>query len=313
MPINEGMNTTFRILSGLLAALSLILPHADGFSEEAQWTDFIEERVEKRYLVTINGQTGSFLSIYNDATTGVLEGAVILLHGFNGYPDSPHVIRPLRTRLPHHGWGALSIPLPVYDRHAGMDEYSRLLDQTIPRIKDAINYLKSIDIHNIVLIGYDYGAIIATSYLANNNEPEIVGFIGISMPGLIHEDKRFNTSNNLENMYLPVLDIYGSHDRHDIKDLAGKRALAARLSGVKVSRSRDFNAFKNQGIAQSAMTRKSGFIAFRQFQLAGAGHTYYGFEDILVKRVAGWLKRHAGGLSLDKDQIQSGRGDAADL
>jgi pimeloyl-ACP methyl ester carboxylesterase len=112
-------------------------------------------------------------------------------------------------------------------------------------------------------------------------------------------DPGMYTPDSLEKIKLPVLDIYGSRDLDNVKRSSTARTNAARKSGLVITQGQALEPFRQSATAQAAVSKKTGFIAFRQFEIPGADHTFNGFEDILSKRIIGWLKRHAGGITLE--------------
>ena len=73
---------------------------------------------------------------------------------------------------------------------------------------------------------------------------------------------------------------------------------SSRRAGQAASRNKQLNAFQQSATGRSAATKMSGFIAYRRLVIAGTDHTFKGFEPLLIKRIVGWLKQHAGGISL---------------
>ena len=55
--------------------------------------------------------------------------------------------------------------------------------------------------------------------------------------------------------------------------------------------------FRLSASAQEGLSKRLGLIAYRQLKIAGAGHGFAGHEATLIKRVIGWLKHHAGGIT----------------
>jgi hypothetical protein len=49
----------------------------------------------------------------------------------------------------------------------------------------------------------------------------------------------------------------------------------------------------HSAMARLPTTEQNGYIAYRQLELMGADYRFRGAEPTLVKRVAGWLKKHA--------------------
>lgn len=295
----------FRILAlSLPLGLVLIMSSATqaGADQELKYTQLLERIAEPNELIWLNSTT-RFACLYREEQTLQAEGAVVLIHSSNSHADAPAVIQPLRTRLPIYGWKTLSIQLPAPSRNANLDSYAALIDESIMRIRATIEHLKQNDIHNIVLLGYDFGAIVAAAYIIEHPNQAITGFIGISMPGHITNDPRMFTANSLKQITLPVLDISASQDLSHVTEHVKTRAKAAKLSGLRVSRLKGRSTKKTNNLAARIFDQKQGLITYRQFVIQGADYFYTGFDAVLVKRVQGWLHNHVRGITISKKQI----------
>jgi len=267
---------------------------------EKQWSDALTKSAADSEVVWLDMQGGKFLSLYLGDKTGNPQGAAIILHALGGHPDWPGVISPLRKTLPAYGWATLSLQMPVMPITAPLERHVPLLDEVPERIKAAISYLQSIGINNIVLIGHGLGAAMGAAFLAANDGSGIKAFIGISMVGYQGIDPRMYSPASLEKIKLPILDIYGGRDLDNVRFTSTARADAARKAGGTITQNQELAPFKQSGTAQSVLSKKSGFISYRQFEIPGADHSFNGFEDMLNKRIIGWLKQYAAGTALTK-------------
>lgn len=267
---------------------------------EKKWSDELVKTAAEGEVVWLDIPGGKFLSLYREDTTGSPQGATIILHSLGTHPNWPEVIAPLRKALPGYGWATLSLQMPVMPMNEPLDRHVSLFDEMPARIQSAVNYLQGKGINNIVLIGHGLGATMGAAYLAANEESGIKAFVGISMVAYKDLDPRMNSPASLEKIKLPVLDIYGGRDLDNVRLTSTARANAARKSGTSVAENQELTPFKQSATAQAAFSKKSGFIAFRQFEIPGADHSFTGFEDLLSKRIIGWLKQHAGGITLSK-------------
>ncbi|MBI5450979.1 MAG: DUF3530 family protein [Gammaproteobacteria bacterium] len=269
--------------------------------QEQQWIGAIQQSPAAPAIVWLGEAEQRFLALYKQDTTGAPKGGVILLHSIGTHPDWPMVIHPLREALPDYGWDTLAIQLPIPDsRYASIKDYPALYDRSVQRILLAIKYLRDHDIHNIALVGYDLGATLAAAYLANNDNPQVVAYVGINMASYPLADPHFDAVHSLEQIRLPILDVFGTLGPTSVVSKASLRALAARRSGSRITREQKLEAYARSAIAESNRTRQAGFIAYRQFAIPAADASFHGFESHLSKRVAGWLDRHASGTRIDK-------------
>ena len=239
-----------------------------------------------------------FFAIYMQETHGNTQGGIILLHDLGNHPDWPEVISPIRTRLPELGWSTLSIQMPVLEANANLDEYSKVFDKVPDRIKAAIDFLQKNNIGNIVIVGQGLGAAMGASYLVkagNRSQSGITGFIGISMSAPEGIDERMNTPKLLENITVPVFDIYGELDDASVVLSAPERAAAAKRAGIIAYQKQSNEGLKDAPTAGTSLQEKSGSIAYRQIMIPGADSTFAPQTDLLLKRIRGWLQRHASG------------------
>ena len=271
---------------------------ASDTEREKHWSDAIAKNGNEAENQWLDVEGKKVLGLYTEDTSGEPQGGIILLHELGSHPNSPTVIAPLRKTLPGYGWATLSLQLPVLKNDVSIAEYAPLFDEVTPRIKAAIKFLESKNILNIVIVGYDLGATMAADFLANNNETNIKGFVAISMSTYDGIDPRMYAPTSLEKISLPILDIYGGQDFASIKNTANARAKASRKANNSDKQGQQLTSFKQSATAQDVLSRKSGYIAYRQFKINGANHNFSGLEDVLSKRIIGWLKNHAGGVSL---------------
>lgn len=252
---------------------------------------------EIKWLRTANEK---FIALYNDDFTGTLRGGVILLHGMGGHPDWPDVISPLRQSLPRNGWSTLSIQLPAFEKGGQLSDYANTINSVTARIKAAVEHFRSIGNSNIVLLGHGLGSTMGAAFLANTPNNGVSAFVGISMPNYRDGEEWMDMTKSIEKLNLPMLDVYGSNDLDSVIDNSEKRALAARRGGLKASKNRQFTGFNRSATAKGAFSKVGGFIAYRKFKITGANHSFSGQERVLSKRIVGWLRHHASGVSVGR-------------
>lgn len=256
----------------------------------------LQHRIEGGKGVWLDADGQRFFAILSEDQSGKLQGGAILLPDAGAHPDWPEVIRPLRLALSRHGWTTLAIQLPTVDSH---DHYPRLLDKAPARIRKAVEQFRSRGINNIVLIGHGAGAMAGAAYLAGNSDSGINAFVGISLSALRHKDEQLYTPKLLERIRLPILDIFGGQDLPTVVNTAEQRALAAKKASEDAYREKQVDAFRRSGMATEPLNKIRGYIMYRQVKLSGADHGYTAYTTPLVKRILGWLDRHASGTTMN--------------
>lgn len=285
------------LITGILSSLGVCAANKP-ISQEPAWEKVLIESVNKSEIKWLKTPNEKFIALYSDEFTGTPRGAVIILHSMGGHADWPDVISPLRHSLPRHGWSTLSIQLPAFEKGARISDYSASINSAEQRIRAAIAHYKEMGNGNIVLLGHGLGAVMGASFLAGNPDHGTSAFIGVSMPSYKDGDDWMDLSGTIEKLNLPMLDIYGSNDLTSVIDHAELRARAARRGGMKASKNRQFTAFQRSATAKGAFSKVGGFIAYRKFEIAGANHFFSGQNAVLSKRIVGWLKHNASGISI---------------
>ena len=264
-------------LSGMLV-LSLLLTlfpaQASDLEKEKRWEAQIVDALIVGEAVKLKAGDTEFLALFAEHNTEKAMGAAIVLHGIGAHPAWPEVVEPLRTNLPDHGWATLSLQMPILPNEAETEQYAPLFKNEVrPRIQAGVDFLKQKGIQNIVIVAHSLGASMASHYLSQKRDPAISAFVGIGMSRNM-ADPSMDTAASLRNINkLPVLDLYGSRDLSQVLDSAKARADAATRAGNK---------------------------QFSQVKIEGADHFFSNMDAVLVKRVRGWMAKHAAGTELPK-------------
>jgi len=254
----------FSLAVSLLSSQSI----ASDMAKEKRWADQIVDSIMIGEAKWLKVGKNKILSIYTENNTDKAMGAAIILHGTGVHPNWDQVIRPLRTQLPDHGWSTLSLQLPVLANEASYQEYIPLFKEIAPRIKAAVAFLKSKGIQNIVIIGHSLGSSMAAYYMANKPDAAIRAFVAVGVSGNMHKKDKVGYLTSLKTIKVPVLDIYGSID------------LAQVLESEKL---------------KAQVARKAGNKNYTQLKISGANHFFDNKDDVLIKRVRGWLAKNAHG------------------
>jgi len=263
------------LLSGIVTLSLLFSPspgQASDLEKEKRWEAQIVDALIVGEPVRLKAGDTEFLAIFAEHNTDKAMGGAIVLHGIGAHPAWPEVVQPLRTNLPDYGWATLSLQMPILPNEAETEEYAPLFKNEVrPRLQAGIDYLKKQGLQNIVIVAHSLGASMASYYLSQKRDPAISAFVGIGMSRNM-ADPSMDTAASLRNINkLPVLDIYGSRDLPQV------------LSSVK---------------ARADASTRAGNKQFSQVEIEGADHFFNNMDGVLVKRVRGWLAKHAAGTEL---------------
>lgn len=263
-----NMNIVKRMSITLVLSLAfstiLFAGTRSDIGKEQRWAEQIIDTLFDGETVWLDAKGHEFLAIEMETSGDDTGRAAIVVHGIGAHPNWEQVVRPLRVRLPEHGWHTLSIQMPILLNDAESHEYAPLLDEVSDRINAAIRYLKERGQEEIAIVAHSMGAAMTMRYVEDVPEASVLGLVLIGMQGgteTVHDN-----AATLEKVRLPVLDLYGSDDLPGVVDFTGRKANAA---------------------------RQAGNDAFQQTRVEGANHFFDDLEDELVEVVAGWLEKTA--------------------
>jgi len=245
--------------------------HASDMEKEKRWAEQVVDSIMVGEAEWLKVGKDKILSIYTENTTEKAIGGAIVLHGSGVHPNWDQVIRPLRSQLPDHGWLTLSVQLPVLENEASYEDYIPLFKEVAPRIKAGVAFLKSKGIRNIAIVAHSLGSSMAAYYLANKPDPAIRAFVAVGVSGNMHKKDKVGYLTSLKTIKIPVLDIYGGSDLTPVLQSAKAKADAARKAGNK---------------------------NYTQVKIPGANHFFDSQNEVLVKRVRGWLAKNAEGTEV---------------
>lgn len=165
---------------------------------------------------------------------------VVMFHGRGSSPSGP-IVMELSSSLNRAGYTTLSIdnPLPLnqqvdfnsYVNDINTDNY--VFPEGYARMRSAINYLQSLGVEKIVIAGFSLGSRLSTAHVARGQVDElpVIGLIGIGMYGTSIDP--LNISFTLDEVNVPVLDLYGDVDINAVNTASSR--LAAYNTGTGVS------------------------------------------------------------------------------
>lgn len=257
----------------LIIGISLFssMNYASDTAKEKRWADQTVDSIMVGDAEWLKVGKSKILSIYTENSTEKAIGGAIILHGSGVHPNWDQVVRPLRSQLPDYGWSTLSLQLPVLGNEAEYNEYIPLFKEVAPRIKAGVKFLKAKGINNIVIVAHSLGSSMAAHYMAIKPDPSIQAFVAIGVSGKMHEKNKVGYLTSLKTIKVPVLDIFGSNDLELVLKSEKDKAKVARKAGNK---------------------------NYTQVKITGANHFFDNYDDVLVKRVRGWLKKNAAGTEI---------------
>ncbi len=280
-------------------------PEAEKPDREKEISTLIEKSFRGGKAVWLGDVDDAFLALYKENTLKETQGAVLLLHDLGANADWTQLINPLRLTFPKKGWNSLSLQLPMVSSEEDKDYLSQI-DEAVSRVKTGIEFLKQKDISKIVIVGHGAGSAVGVLYLTQNPEAPVSAFVAISLPGerslelpakpepvedpdsgitpvqpkeksspapssatstpIVEEPlSDRNLFAEIEKITIPFLDVYAQQDHQEVVREAEKR--------LEIMQQTD-----NQ--------------SFLQWEMEGADHYFRGTEELLIKRLRGWLKKH---------------------
>ena len=226
---------------------------------EADFAEGINKTLGIGKAVWLVANEKKFLALYTEPEKVSSKGVAIILHDIDGHPNQQQLIYSLRAFLPEHNWATLSLQMPLREAGVEKEQYFALFPEAAARIQAGINYAKSNNAENIVIVGYGLGGLMGI-YALSEEAVNIKALVTISLPVPASENKTAQTLAFIKKIKIPMLDIYGALDLPDVTITARDRRLAAK---------------ENAG--------------YRQIKINDEDHAYLHDEGLIVKRIYGWL------------------------
>ncbi|MGZ5068622.1 MAG: DUF3530 family protein [Methylobacter sp.] len=253
------MKRRYRIAVFLLALMLAGAAWAGDDKREAELADSIGRTLSLGKGIWLEAKGKKFFAVYTEIEKVYGHGVVIILHDMGGNPNQKPLIYGLRTLLPEHGWATLSLQMPIRGAAARQEDYYALFPEAAARIQAGIDYVKGNGAASIIVVGYGLGGLMGM-YALSEQKLKIGALAAISLPVPKTGDKAAQTLDFIKKIKLPVLDIYGELDLPDVVDSARDRRLASKEN-----------------------------LDYRQVVIHAENHAYQHDEDLLVKRIYGWL------------------------
>ena len=244
-----------------LVILGFLPHHVAAEDLEQRWGTLLESAQYSAQREKLEASGQKFYGLYRQNHYRTAKGAVLILHDRNQHPDWPSVIHPIRAGLPAFGWSTLSIQLPVSDNTATNGAFTRQTEESAARIRAGIDFLQSKGHKALAIVGYGMGARLAVRTLGDMSQSPIKSLVLISMDNQ-GGAQALEPGSDLFRIEIPVLDVVGGFET--------KSVLAA---------------------ARTRRQHRDKMRLYRSLVIAGANHEYQRQQDILVKRIRGWLSR----------------------
>lgn len=214
-------------------------------------------RVVTFFCVMMVAQVG--LAVEQPTDSEYLSGqsgkGLILCHGKGKHPTWL-VVNPLRKEVNEDlDFSTLSLQMPNEDKH--WKEYTEDFRQAYDTISQGIAYLQAQGVKDVYLMGHSMGARMASSYVAEHPDSELKGLIVAGCRN--NGGEQLSCEQNLQNVTIPVLDIWGD----------------------------------NNGKDRRAASEREGLVSdtYQQVAIDDANHKFEDTEDELVEAVEDWLKQ----------------------
>jgi len=260
--VMKYLNRTVIFFIVFLVYLPLL--SASDLLREKRMAEEIVDAIVDGDAVVLTADNHEFLTIYTEADEA--RGIVIILHGRGFHPDWQDAINPLRVGLVDAGWSTLSVQMPVLEKQAKYYDYVPLFPEAKVRIEAAISYARKQIItdennNKIVLIAHSCGAHMAMSWFEEASSESVDAYVGIGM-GATDYRQPMKAAFPLENIKVPVLDVYAENDYPAVIKRAVERLRLISQAGNK----------------------KSG-----QTVIEGADHYYVDKGEELTQVISQWL------------------------
>ncbi len=220
------------LFTGLVLALPIAAaPTTSDLAREKNWADQVADTVVVGEPVWLSNRGHKFLGLYAPPAGGGTT-AVILIHGRGVHPAWEFIDK-LRSDLADAGFHTLSLQMPILAANARFSAYGNTFPEAFERIDAGIRFLREKGVTSILLLGHSSGAMTIVAYSAKHPQAPIAGIVAIGLSTLANGPEMMQPALMLRNVHVPVLDLYGSNDLHEVVSLADARRAAARQAGNK--------------------------------------------------------------------------------
>jgi len=253
------------LLAGFLSGEAAAAQTTSNLQREKNWADQVVDTVVVGEPVWLAGRQQKFLALYAPPAHAGSQG-VILIHGRGVHPAWGFIDN-LRADLAEAGFHTLSLQMPILAADAAFAGYGKTFPEAFERIDVGIQYLKKKHINRISLIGHSSGAMTAVAYVAKRPQAGIAGITAIGLSTLPNGPDTMQPALMLKSVHVPVLDLYGSNDLHEVLTYNEARRKAAQAAGNK---------------------------GYRAVRVPDTDHFFTGQYEALKKHIVDWLGHSAG-------------------
>jgi pimeloyl-ACP methyl ester carboxylesterase len=260
---NKRFSLLIILLLGSVLSDQATAQTTSNLKREKSWADQVVDTVVVGEPAWLNARQQKFLALYAQPTQAGTRG-IILLHGRGVHP-AWGFIDSLRADLTEAGYHTLSLQLPILEANAPFGAYGKTMPEAFERIDAGIEYLKQKGVQRILLLGHSTGSMTAVAYIAKHPQAPVTGIVAIGLSTFPNGPDSMQPATMLQSVHIPVLDIFGSNDLHEVLSYTDARRKAAQSAGNK------------------------GYSAVR---VTGANHFFTDQYETLKKHVLDWLTRN---------------------
>lgn len=252
------------LLAGFLSG-QVTAQTTSNVQREKNWADQVVDTVVVGEPVWLSSRQHKFLALYAPPAQAGSRG-VILLHGRGVHPAWGFIDN-LRADLAEAGFHTLSLQMPILAADVPFGAYGKTFPEAFERIAAGVQYLKTKGVGRVVLLGHSTGAMTAVAYAARRPQAPVTGIVAIGLSTFPSGPDSMQPALMLKSVRVPVLDIYGANDLHEVLSYNEARRTATQAAGNK------------------------GYSAVR---VADANHFFTDQYEALKKHVLDWLRRNPG-------------------
>lgn len=285
-------STYLRAAFFSLLVLSLLpgVSQASNLWKEQEIARDIKNVVNEKEMIWLDiGKRQPSLALYLPSKQIEVRGGLILLHDFGHHPNWPRVINPLRQILTDDGWHTLSVQTPIPDELWNFTQPADIYKETGERITAATQWLKQRGIANIVILAQGKAAALAARF-ASENSDNYRAVVVVSLENDESQSDWRNSITSLEQLFLPVLDIFAEFDERTVNKYAPHRVIAARQAGERQKSSPPIP--HSQRVRELAQN-KTNNLWYRQIEIKTAHIGFPKTTAQLTKQIRGWLRHYA--------------------
>jgi len=249
----------FLLLAGFLPG-QVIAQTTSDLKREKNWANQVVDTVVVGDPVWLSARQHKFLSLYAPPARAGKRG-VILIHGRGVHPAWGFIDN-LRSDLSEAGFHVLSLQMPILAVDAPFGAYGKTFPEAFERVDSGIQFLKQKGVLQVVLIGHSSGAMTAVAYSAKHSLAPITGIVAIGLSTFPNGPDTMQPSVMLKSVRIPVLDIFGANDLHEVLSYNDQRRASALIAGNK---------------------------GYRAVRVPDTDHFFTGQYEVLKKHILEWL------------------------